>query len=66
MQVKYPEISVQLTGQDGNAFVLIGLVRQALRRAGVAKAEIDEFVREAMSKDYDHVLQTCMKWVDVT
>ncbi len=63
MDVKYPNIKVQLVGMDGNAFSIIGRVRQALRRAGVDQTEIDLFVSQATSGDYDNVLQTCMKWV---
>lgn len=61
---KYPNVKVELVGQDGNAFFIIGRVRGALKSARVPSAEIDEFVNDAMSGDYDHVLQTCMKWVD--
>jgi len=64
MEVKYPEISVQLVGQDGNAFAILGRVQKALRRGGVDKAEQDEFMAEATSGDYNHLLQTCMKWVN--
>lgn len=66
MTPKYPEITVPLTGEDGNAFFIIGRVRGALRKAGVPKGEVDQFVRQAMSGDYDNVLQTTMRWVDVT
>lgn len=62
---KYPNIKVQLTGEDGNAFSVIGRTARALRRAGVPDAEVDEFRDEAMAGDYDNVLQTAMKWVDV-
>lgn len=65
MKVKYPNIHVQLTGKDGNAFMIIGSVRQALKRGGVGGAEIHEFVNEATSGDYDNVIQTAMRWVDV-
>jgi hypothetical protein len=27
--------------------------------------EIEIFIEEAKSGDYDHLLQTCMKWFDV-
>jgi hypothetical protein len=37
-----------------------------MRRAGVPKEERDEFAREATSGDYDHLLQTCVRWVDCT
>jgi len=63
---KYPEVEVQLTGEDGNAFNLIGIVRRAMRSAGVPAEEIGAFCTEAMSGDYDHLLQTCMQWVEVS
>lgn len=62
---KYPHIKVQLTGEDGNAFMIIGRVRKELRRAGIEKKELDEFSEQAMSGDYDNVLRTAMEWVDV-
>jgi len=64
--LRYPDITVKLVGTDGNAFAIIGAVRKALRRAKVPREEIDAFEKEATSGDYDNVLQTCMKWVDVT
>ena len=64
METKYPEITVQLSDEDGNAFAIIGRVTRALRRGGVDNAEIDAFREDAMSGDYDHVLQTAMAWVE--
>ena len=63
--VRYPEVQVQLIGEDGNAFALIGRCVKAARRGDVPREEIDLFKREAMSGDYDHLLQTCMEWWDV-
>lgn len=62
---KYDNINVQLSGEDGNAFMIIGRVRKALKSAGVDSKEIEEFSEQAMSGDYDNVLQTCMQWVNV-
>lgn len=62
---KYPHICVTLVGQSGNAFNVLGSVKQALMEAGVPKSERDEFFKEATSGDYDHLLQTCIKWVTV-
>ncbi len=59
-------IEVNLSEADGNAFMIVGKVRQALRRAGVSDEEINKFSSEATSGDYDHVSQTCMQWVEVT
>ena len=66
MQAKYPEIEVQLTDTDGNAFSIIGKVQKALRRAHVSHIEIAQYVNESMSGDYDNVLQTAQKWVEVS
>ena len=65
MDVKYPDIKVQLVGTDGNAYVIMGKVARALRAARVSAEEVSQFRNEATSGDYDHLLQTCMKWVDV-
>lgn len=65
MQPKYPNISVRLTGSDGNAWAVLGKMTGALRKAGVDQSEIKAFVEEAVGGDYDHLLRTCMEWVDV-
>jgi len=64
MEPKY-DINVQLTGQDGNAFNLMGIVRKALRENDVPQGEVDTFLKECQESDYDHLLITCMKWVRV-
>lgn len=65
MFIKFPEVTVQLVGSDGNAFAIIGAVAKAMRRAGIEKAHIDSFILEATSGDYDHLLQTAMSTVNV-
>jgi hypothetical protein len=63
---KYPDVAVQLSGTDGNAFAILGTVQKALRRAGVPDEEVKAFYAEATSGDYAHLLQTAMRWVDVS
>lgn len=65
MAVKYPDVKVQLSGGDGNAFVVIGICTKAAKRAGVPKSEIDTFMNEMMSGDYDHLLRTAQDWFTV-
>lgn len=65
METKYPEIEVQLVGQDGNAFAIMGRIMGALKDAGVAKDEIDQYYAESTSGDYDNLLRTAMAWVSV-
>ena len=61
---KYPDVFVQLTGEDGNAFAILGRVRKALKKAGVDKAEIQAFTEEATRGDYSHLLATVTDTVD--
>jgi hypothetical protein len=66
LDTKYPNIEVQLSGESDNAFFILGKVKNALRNAGVSSEEVSEFVTEAKAGDYDHLLQTCMRWVEVS
>jgi len=51
-EVRYPDITVQLTGTDGNGFAVLGRERRALREAGVDEEEVSQFTAEATSGDY--------------
>lgn len=65
LSVKHPDISVQLTGQDGNVFNLMGVVIKALRNNGSGD-EVDDFISEVTSsKSYHEALAVMMQWVDV-
>lgn len=63
--VKFPEVEVELSGQDGNAFAILGRVQKEMRRAGVSADDIEAYVDEATSGDYDHLLVTTMRTVEV-
>jgi len=65
MTPKYPDVHVQLTGKDGNAFMILGLCQRAAKKAGLSEEIINSFREEAMSGDYNHLLQTCTAWFDV-
>lgn len=62
MPPKYPNITVQLTGHDSNAFMVLGLCRRAAKEAGLSQQEIDAFYQEATNGDHDHLIQTAMRW----
>ena len=51
---------VTLIGQNGNAFVIMGLCHQAWRRAGKDMAEWEKIKEDMMSGDYDHLLCVAM------
>lgn len=62
---KYKNITVQLTGQDGNAFAIMAKVSGALRKESVPESEVEEYLAESMEGDYDNLLRTAMSWVNV-
>ena len=57
--------TVKLIGEDGNAFAIMGSIKQALRRTGADQEYIDKYLGEATSGDYDHLLAVSMEYVDV-
>ncbi len=57
--------TVRLTGQDGNAFAVMGTVKKALKKAGYPKEEVDKYLEESMSGDYNNLLVVAQKWVNV-
>ena len=65
MEPKYGNLTVQLAGQDGNAFAIMAKVSGALRKGGVPNEEVEAYLSESMSGDYDNLLRTAMKWVTV-
>jgi len=62
---RYPAIEVQLTGNDGNAFAIMGAVKAALKQNQVPQDEIDQYLNDSMAGDYDHLLQVAVRWVTV-
>lgn len=66
MEPKYENITVNLSDRDGNAMAVMAAVTQALRRAGVSEEERNAYFKEATSGDYDNVLATSLRWVNVT
>jgi hypothetical protein len=57
-------VKVKLIGENGNAFAIMGRVTQAMRRAHISKEVIDEYLREAKSGGYNHLLATTLEYVD--
>ena len=55
---------VELVGHDGNAFAILGRVRRAILRSNHPELA-DQFVQDATTGDYDHLLATCFIYVTV-
>lgn len=61
-QEKYPEIKVKLVGEDGNAYAILARCRKAMRKANIDAEVQENFLKEATSGNYNHLLITVMKW----
>lgn len=53
------KVEIDLTGPDGNAFVLIGLARKWSKQLGLDADEID---KEMTSGDYENLVDTLEKY----
>jgi hypothetical protein len=58
--IKKPKLI--LVGEDGNAFAILGRASRIAKKNGM---DWDSISKEAMSGDYDHLLQTMIKYFDV-
>jgi len=64
-QMSKYNVEVQLSGNDGNAFAIMGAVKSALKKAGASNEELDQYISDSMSGDYDNLLRVAMEWVEV-
>ena len=46
---------------DGNAFAIMAYVRSAMKREGKSNEEIDNYLKDAQSSDYHHLLQVSVE-----
>jgi hypothetical protein len=53
-----------LVGVDGNAYSVIGYVMRAMRQCKKTKAEIDDYQKDAMSGDYNNLLEVSVAMID--
>ncbi len=59
-----PKVPDTWSDGDGNAMMIVGAVRRAMKQAGWTPEEVSAFSTEALSGNYDHVLQACMAYTD--
>ena len=53
-----------LEGVDGNSFAIIAYVTKAMRKEGKVSTQRDEFTKDAMSGDYDTLIQKSLAMLD--
>ena len=55
------EKNYNLADVDGNAFAIMAYVRSAMKREGKSNEEIDNYIKDAQSSDYNHLLQVSVE-----
>ena len=58
--------TVKLIDTEGNAFSILGRVREALLKAGADKEYVKKYLDEVMCGDYNNLLCVSMDYVHVT
>ena len=57
-------LSIDLHGPGGNAYNVMGQVKNILKQLRVPKEDIDAYLKEAMSSDYDNLLEVSRNILD--
>ncbi len=53
---KYPDVDVQLVGEDGNAFAILGICYRAAQQQGVPAEEVKAFICALFACFFDWLL----------
>ncbi len=59
------KIEVQLSGEDGNVFAIIGAVRNVLRKAGHKELAVEFRDKAFKAASYEDVLNLCREYVEI-
>ena len=50
--------TIELPAENANAFEVLAICRNAAERANVEKSKIDDFLKKAISGDFEHLLRS--------
>tara|TARA_B100000401_G_C52668803_1_gene653785 strand:- start:445 stop:672 length:228 start_codon:yes stop_codon:yes gene_type:complete len=56
-ETKSKGIEIDLTGPDGNAFVLMGYAKRFGKQVGMSNSYINEMLEKMMSSDYENLIK---------
>lgn len=59
--LKNKKLEIDLTGPQGNAFVLLGIARKLALNLGKTESEIDMMIKDMKSGNYPHLIQVFEK-----
>lgn len=53
----YGPVIIDLTGPDGNAFVLLGIASSTAKQLGYSKKQLDKLLADMKSSDYENLIK---------
>ena len=59
----FPSITIDISGPQGNAYCIMGIIRNLLIQIDYTKEQIDEVITDMKSSDYEHLLDVARKYV---
>ncbi len=62
-RIRYPHIEIALAGESPNPLAIAGRTLRALRESGVPQEAQFEYLMQAFSGDYGHLLRTTLQTV---
>lgn len=60
-KVRARKITIDLTGPEGNAFCVLGIITRLMKTLGYSKPQIDAVMQQLTSGDYEHLIATADK-----
>lgn len=62
---QFPSVVINISGPDGNAFMIIGKIKRVFREAGLSNEEFRKAREDMMSGDYEHLLEVARRYVTI-
>jgi NAD(P)H-flavin reductase len=61
----FPTVTIDISGPDGNAYYIMGVIQTLLKENGTNEAEIKSVLKDMMSSNYGHLLSVAKKYVNI-
>lgn len=62
---KFASIELDISGPDGNAYVIIGVVKTVLEQAGYSEIKIKKVIENMTSSNYEHLLEVASNYITI-
>lgn len=59
-----PKVSLDFYSVEANAYAILGRFDREARRSGWSEEDIKKVITEAKRGDYDHLIQTIMRYCE--